>query len=71
MNKIKTYKLTRDSKKTIIQQIEWLKIYLNEDCSCDFIKRIYSLDKKVLIEIWTDLVIFAEYPQLDWLMIYY
>ena len=46
--KLKTYKLHRDSKKVIVQQIEWLKIHLNDDFDCNFIKSIYPLTKPEL-----------------------
>ena len=73
MNKIKlkTYKLQRDSKNRIVQQIEWLKTYLNDDFDCDFMKAIFPLTKPELIKIWEDLVVRAEFPELDWIMIYY
>ena len=69
--KLKTYKLERDNRKLIIQQIEWLK---NESCDefdCDYIKSLFPLNKKQLIEVWTELVVRLNYPQLDWLQIYY
>ena len=71
MKKLKTYKLHRDSKKQIVQQIEWLKSYLEDDFDCDYIKSIYPLDKKDLIDVWVELVQRANYPELDWILIYY
>jgi len=69
--KLKSYKLERDNRKLIIQQIEWLKNETGEDYDCDFIKSLISLNKKQLIEVWTELVVRLKYPQLDWLIIYY
>lgn len=69
--KLKTYKLDRDNKKLIIQQIEWLKNETGDKFDCDFIKDLISLNKKQLIEVWVELVVRLKYPQLDWLQIYY
>ena len=69
--KLKTYKLDRDNKKLIIQQIEWLKNETGDNFDCDFIKDLISLNKKQLIEVWVELVVRLKYPQLDWLQIYY
>lgn len=69
--KLKTYKLDRDNKKLIIQQIEWLKNETGDKFDCDFIKDLISLNKKQLIEVWVELVVRLKYPTLDWLQIYY
>jgi hypothetical protein len=69
--KLKSYKLDRDNKKLIIQQIEWLKNETGDEYDCDFIKSLIPLNKKQLIEVWTELVVRLNYPQLDWLLIYY
>ncbi len=69
--KLKTYKLDRDNRKVIIQQIEWLKNETGEEFDCDFIKSLFPLRKKQLIEVWTELVVKLNYPPLDWLQIYY
>ncbi len=69
--KLKTYKLERDNKKLIIQQIEWLKNETGDDFDCDYIKSLMPLNKKQLIEVWTDLVVRLKHPPLDWLQIYY
>ena len=69
--KLKTYKLQRDSKKQIVQQIEWLKNHVEDDFDCDYIKELFPLDKPQLIEEWVKLVQRANYPELDWIMIYY
>ena len=69
--KLKTYKLERDNRKLIIQQIEWLKNETGEDFDCDFIKTLFPLRKKELIEVWVELVIKLNYPPLYWLQIYY
>jgi hypothetical protein len=69
--KLKTYKLERDNRKMIIQQIEWLKNETGEDYDCDFIKSLFPLNKKELIKVWVQLVDQLEYPQLDWIQIYY
>jgi hypothetical protein len=69
--KLKVFKLERDKKASIVQQIEWLKTHLNDDFDCDFMKSIFPLKKPELIKIWVDLVVRAEYPELDWIMIYY
>lgn len=71
MIKLKTYKLHRDSKNRIVQQIEWLKTHLEDDFDCDFMKAIFPLTKPELIKIWVSLVEKAQYPELDWIMIYY
>jgi len=71
MIKLKTYKLQRDNKSRIIQQIEWLKTYLEDDFDCDFMKAIFPLKKPDLIKIWVELVIRAGFPELDWILIYY
>ncbi len=69
--KLKTYKLERDNKKLIIQQIEWLKNETGDKFDCDYIKSLIPLNKKDLIDVWTELVVRLKYPQLDWLQIYY
>jgi hypothetical protein len=69
--KLKTYKLERDNRKLIVQQIEWLKNETGEEFDCDFIKNLFPLRKKELIVIWVELVKQLEYPKLDWLEIYY
>jgi hypothetical protein len=69
--KLKSYKLQRDNKKLIIQQIEWLKNETGDDFDCDFIKSLISLNKNQLIEVWTALVVRLKYPPLDWLQIYF
>jgi len=69
--KLKSYKLQRDNKKLIIQQIEWLKNETGDEFDCDYIKSLISLNKNQLIEVWTALVVRLKYPQLDWLQIYY
>lgn len=69
--KLKTFKLQRDKKATIVQQIEWLKTHLNDDFDCDYMKAIFPLNKSELIKIWVELVLRADYPELDWLLIYY
>ncbi len=69
--KLKTYKLDRDNKKLIIQQIEWLKNETGDDFDCDYIKSLMPLNKKELIEVWTELVVRLKHPPLDWLQIYY
>jgi hypothetical protein len=69
--KLKTYKLDRDNRKVIIQQIEWLKNETGEEYDCDYIKLLFPLRKKQLIETWVELVVQLNYPPLDWLQIYY
>ena len=69
--KLKVYKLERDNRKLIIQQIEWLKNETGDEFDCDFIKNLIPLNKKQLIEVWVELVVRLNYPQLDWLQIYY
>ena len=69
--KLKTYKLDRDNRKVIIQQIEWLKNETGEEFDCDYIKSLFPLRKKELIVIWVELVVQLNYPPLDWLQIYY
>jgi hypothetical protein len=69
--KLKTYKLKRDNRKMIIQQIEWLKNETGEDYDCDYIKSLFPMTKNELIEVWVQLVKQLEYPQLDWIQIYY
>jgi hypothetical protein len=69
--KLKTYKLERDNRKLIIQQIEWLKNETGEDYDCDYIKSLFPMNKKELIQEWISLVEELEYPQLDWIQIYY
>jgi hypothetical protein len=69
--KLKTYKLERDNRKLIVQQIEWLKNETGEEYDCDFLKSLFPLRKKELIEIWVELVKQLDYPKLDWLEIYY
>ena len=68
---MKLYKLERDNRKMIIQQIEWLRNETGEEYDCDFIKSLFPLRKKELIDIWVQLVQQLEYPRLDWLEIYY
>jgi hypothetical protein len=55
----------------IIQQIEWLKNETGEDYDCDYIKSLFPMNKKELIKVWVELVEQLEYPQLDWIQIYY
>jgi hypothetical protein len=69
--KLKTYKLERDNRKMIIQQIEWLKTETGDDFDCDYIKSLFPMNKKELIKVWVELVEQLEYPQLDWIQIYY
>jgi hypothetical protein len=69
--KLKTYKLERDNRKMIIQQIEWLKNETGDIFDCDYIKTLFPLKKKQLIEVWVELVVRLHYPQLDWILIYY
>ena len=69
--KLKTYKLERDNRKNVIQQIEWLKNETGEEYDCDYIKSLFPMTKKELIEVWVQLVEQLEYPQLDWIQIYY
>ena len=69
--KLKTYKLQRDNRKMIIQQIEWLKNETGDEYDCDYIKFLFPMHKKELIEVWTELVVRLKYPQLDWIQIYY
>ena len=69
--KLKVYKLERDNRKNVIQQIEWLKNETGEDYDCDYIKSLFPMTKKELIEVWVELVKQLEYPQLDWIQIYY
>lgn len=69
--KLKVFKLQRDKKASIVQQIEWLKTHLEDDFDCDYMKTIFPLTKQELIKIWVDLVLRANYPQLDWILIYY
>jgi hypothetical protein len=68
---MKLYKLERDNRKMIIQQIEWLKNETGEEYDCDYIKSLFPMNKKELIEVWVQLVEQLEYPQLDWIQIYY
>jgi len=69
--KLKTYKLERDNRKNVIQQIEWLKNETGENYDCDYIKSLFPMNKKELIQVWVDLVVRLDYPQLDWIQIYY
>jgi hypothetical protein len=69
--KLKVYKLERDNRKNVIQQIEWLKNETGEEYDCDFLKSLFPMTKKELIEVWVELVEQLEYPQLDWIQIYY
>ena len=69
--KLKTYKLERDNRALIIQQIEWLTNGVGEDYDCDYIKTLFAMRKKELIELWVELVVKLKYPELDWLQIYY
>lgn len=69
--KLKTYKLDRDNRKVIVQQIEWLKNETGQEFDCDYIKNLFPLRKKELIVIWVELVVQLNYPPLDWLQIYY
>ena len=69
--KLKSYKLERDNRKLIIQQIEWLKNETGEEYDCDYLKSLFPLHKKELIKVWTELVVKLNYPQLDWLQLYY
>lgn len=69
--KLKVYKLSRDNRKQIIQQIEWLMNETNEDFDCDYIKQLFPLNKTQLIQRWVELVQKLNYPKLDWLEVYY
>ena len=69
--KLKTYKLDRDNRKLIVQQIEWLKNETGEEYDCDFLKSLFPMTKKELIEVWVELVKQLDYPELDWIQIYY
>ena len=69
--KLKVYKLERDNRKNVIQQIEWLKNETGDDYDCDYLKLLFPMNKKELIQVWIDLVVRLDYPQLDWIQIYY
>jgi hypothetical protein len=69
--KLKVYKLERDNRKNVIQQIEWLKNETGEEYDCDYLKSLFPMTKKELIQVWVELVKQLEYPQLDWIQIYY
>lgn len=69
--KLKVYKLERDNRKNVIQQIEWLKNETGEEYDCDYLKSLFPMTKKELIEVWVELVKQLEYPELDWIQIYY
>ena len=69
--KLKVYKLERDNRKNVIQQIEWLKNETGEEYDCDYLKSLFPMTKKELIQVWIDLVVRLDYPQLDWIQIYY
>lgn len=69
--KLKVYKLERDNRKNVIQQIEWLKNETGEEYDCDYIKSLFPMTKKELIQVWVELVKQLEYPELDWIQIYY
>lgn len=69
--KLKLYKLERDNRFLIIQQIEWLMNETGEDYDCDYIKTLFTMSKKELIEVWVELVNRLKFPELDWLKIYY
>ncbi len=69
--KLRVYKLQRDNRRLIIQQIEWLMNETGEDFDCDAIKALFPLNKNKLIERWVQLVEQLNYPKLDWLEIYY
>lgn len=69
--KLKVYKLERDNRKNVIQQIEWLKNETGEEYDCDFLKSLFPMTKKELIEVWVELVKQLDYPELDWIQIYY
>ena len=69
--KLKTYKLDRDNRKNIIQQIEWLKTETQEEFDCDYIKSLFPMNKNELIKVWVELVTKLNYPELDWIQIYY
>jgi hypothetical protein len=69
--KLKVYKLERDNRKNVIQQIEWLKNETGEEYDCDYLKSLFPMTKKELIQVWVELVKQLEYPELDWIQIYY
>jgi hypothetical protein len=69
--KLKVYKLQRDNRTMLIQQIEWLKNETSEEYDCDFLKSLFPMNKTQLIEVWVQLVKQLDYPQLDWIQIYY
>lgn len=68
---MKIWKLHRDNKPLIIQQIDWLNQYRNINLNADDIKSLYCKDKKELINIWETTVKECGNPQLEWLEIYY
>lgn len=69
--KLRTYKLQRDNRKQLIQQIEWLMNETGEEFDCDAIKELFPLNKAKLIERWVQLVEKLNYPALDWMQVYY
>ncbi len=69
--KLRVYKLQRDNRRLIIQQIEWLLNETGEEFDCDTIKALFPLNKNKLIEKWVQLVQQLNYPNLEWLQIYY
>jgi hypothetical protein len=67
---MKYYKLQRDNKQLIIQQIDWLNKMSNIDLNADDIMSLASKTKPELIEIWKQCYSCVKNPNAEWLEIY-
>ena len=67
---MKLYKLERDNKQLIIQQIDWLNKMAGVDLNADDVMNLASKTKPELIKIWEQCYKCLSNPTAEWLEIY-
>lgn len=67
---MKLYKLQRDNKQLIMQQIDWLNKMAGVDLNADDVMSLANKSKPELIKIWKQCYDCVPNPSADWLEIY-
>jgi hypothetical protein len=67
---MKLYKLQRDNKQLIIQQIDWLNKMAGVDLNADDVMALAGKTKPELIKIWKQCYDCLQNPTAEWLEIY-
>jgi hypothetical protein len=67
---MKLYKLQRDNKALIMQQIDWLNKMAGVDLNADDVMSLANKSKPELIKIWEQCYKCLSNPSADWLEIY-